>query len=235
MCGFFTADNDDVLEKVREKLVNIESDDPQHQSPPPPPPQPPRNDYRAAAVQPQSQHGLQPQNEQPHEEHLHREHQHQHHAHHQHKLHAHGTHHFRRPSRSDETRDVAVLRKWKKSKAYASRRLVAESESESDDDCSEQALPEIRVVNAAAAASADGPDGDGQTGVQPSPTPPPPPPPPPAGTGLAGRETSAVDGADAGGQPVKHNKARLKLAQILYKEARRRKQKYLEELQSNQE
>lgn len=35
-------------------------------------------------------------------------------------------------------------------------------------------------------------------------------------------------------QPVKQ-RARLKLAQILYKEARRRRQKYLEELQNQQE
>lgn len=45
-------------------------------------------------------------------------------------------------------------------------------------------------------------------------------------------------GLDSGGnsveQPVKQ-RARLKLAQILYKEARRRRQKYLEELQNQQE
>jgi len=35
-------------------------------------------------------------------------------------------------------------------------------------------------------------------------------------------------------QPVKQ-RARLKLAQILYKEARRRRQKYVEELQNQQE
>lgn len=227
MC-FFTADNDDVLEKVREKLVNIESDDPQQRAPP-------RNESQAAAVQPESLHRPPPPNEQPQpqEDRLHRGQHHQHHVHHQQKRHAHGTHHFRRPSRSDETRDVAVLRKWKISKAFAPRRPSTESESESDDDRSERALPEIRVVNAAACA--DEPNDNGKTDAQ-------PPPPPQAGTGLAGRETSggagrpaAVDGADAGGQPVKHNKARLKLAQILYKEARRRKQKYLEELQSNKE
>lgn len=65
------------------------------------------------------------------------------------------------------------------------------------------------------------------------------------GSGLHLKTTAAelpVSGAvvEEGGpatvvdQPVKQ-RARLKLAQILYKEARRRRQKYVEELQNQQE
>lgn len=54
---------------------------------------------------------------------------------------------------------------------------------------------------------------------------------------IAGAAEPAGGGVDSGTnaeQPVKQ-RARLKLAQILYKEARRRRQKYLEDLQNQQE
>jgi len=52
----------------------------------------------------------------------------------------------------------------------------------------------------------------------------------PVGVAIAedGSPVTAVE------QPIKQ-RARLKLAQILYKEARRRRQKYVEELQNQQE
>lgn len=169
--------------------------------------------------------------------------------HHFHQSHSHKHHlphfrHQRRPSRSEEARDAAVLRKWKKSKAILSRQPSTESESSDQSE----AVPEIRVVNAAEEPAAD----DGKPRVQ-------PPPPaivvgstlkvsssPAAGTSASvhnnthaglGEPSSGIP-EDGNGcvaqQPVKH-KARLKLAQILYKEARRRRQKYLEEIQNQQE
>jgi len=57
----------------------------------------------------------------------------------------------------------------------------------------------------------------------------------PTGAGNGGNDVgSGLDSSDVVDQPVKQ-RARLRLAQILYKEARRRRQKYVEELQIQQE
>lgn len=172
-------------------------------------------------------------------------HQYHHHHHQQHFHHHH--HRGRRPSRSEEPRDpAAALRKWKKSKAFAARRQSTESESSDQSE----AVPEIRVVKstsgggsvdsvavAAAADSCAKPTGPGNTlkvsaastviagGIG------------QGGKATGGGETENDGTGDGGGvveQPVKQ-RARLKLAQILYKEARRRRQKYVEELQNQQE
>lgn len=209
---------------MREKLVHIESDDQQ---------------LRQNEINPNDQ-GVQQQQQLPQlNHHFHQSHSHKHH----------GLPHFRhqrRPSRSDEARDAAVLRKWKKSKAILSRRPSTESESSDQSE----AVPEIRVINANAAEEPA--TNNEKPRVQ-------PPPPtivvgstlkvsssPVAGTNASVHKTTQPglgepsNGTPEDGngcvvqQPVKH-KARLKLAQILYKEARRRRQKYLEEIQNQQE
>lgn len=195
--------NDDVLDRVREKLVHMEGDD--HQ-----------------------------QSEKKHHGHDAHQQQQHHHGYHKHNLH-HFHHHHRRPSRSEETRDGTAFRKWKKSKAVVSR--LPSTESESSDQS--EAVPEIRVVKSTPANTSSGnlsepvvdhvkcplaaaartSSSDPKVTHQPAGE--------PIG-GVAEGGNSVVD------QPVKQ-KARLKLAQILYKEARRRRQKYLEDLQNQQE
>lgn len=204
----FAAEND-VLDRVREKLVHIEAED----------------------QQPEKKQGV----------------QHQQSAHHQKHHHHHHLHH-RRPSRSEEPRSAAAMRKWKKSKAVVSR--LPSSESESSDQS--EAVPEIRVVKTDAsdesimAAVADNakprraPSSSATgntlkvtscasataTGLKSTAA-----NEPVCGIGGGG---GAADSVKAVEQPVKQ-RARLKLAQILYKEARRRRQKYVEELQNQQE
>lgn len=135
---------------------------------------------------------------------------------------------------------MAALRKWKKSKPVLSRRPSTESESSDQSE----AVPEIRVVKSdgepavsagqevttAETVKSRGPASGGATGSGDC-----------KSTTVGGEPVSGMDsgaGGGAGGsgveQPVKQ-KARLKLAQILYKEARRRRQKYVEELQNQQE
>lgn len=191
-----------MLDKVREKLVHIETDDPK-----------------------------QPEKKQRHGLHDSQHHYHHHLHHHQQKLHHHH-HHIRRPSRSEEPRDTAALqRKWKKNKVVLSRRQSTESESSDQSE----AVPEIRVVRPTTSGVGTANDlqvaaesaksrGHPATSVLH----------PPVVLTIAGDPASGFGKVGGGGSDGKQ-KARLKLAQILYKEARRRKQKYAEELQNQQE
>ncbi|XP_025190710.1 transmembrane channel-like protein 3 isoform X2 [Melanaphis sacchari] len=198
--------DNEVLDRVREKLVHIEAEDQQSE-----------NQNHLSRENQQQQQQTQPQHIKPQRNHHHHQPpllQHHHHHHHHHQQHLY--HHLRRPSRSEEPRDTAAtLRKWKKPK------VVRRQSSESESSDQSEAVPEIREP------------------IQPQVT--------TAlhSSGLHHRTTTAelpVSGAvvEEGGpatavdQPVKQ-RARLKLAQILYKEARRRRQKYLEELQNQQE
>jgi len=211
-----------VLNKVREKLVRIEKDDQQQQQ-----------EQRNQEKKPLPGSGVQ---HQPHHHHSYHRPQHIRHF-----------HHHRRPSRNEEPRDATVLLKWKKSKQIASRRPSTESESSDQSD----AVPEIRVVKSGSGSynealplsqqsSSTGTIGNtlkvtatgvGSSGHKPD----------------VGHKTIGEPAGDSGDhpenrgnggaaveQPVKQ-RARMKLAQILYKEARRRRQKYVEELQNQQE
>ncbi|XP_060852732.1 transmembrane channel-like protein isoform X1 [Rhopalosiphum padi] len=197
----------EVLDRVREKLVHIEAEDQQ-----------PENKHHPSRDDQQQQQQTQP----PHiklQRNLHHHQppllQHHHHHHHHHQQHLY--HHLRRPSKSEEPRDTAAtLRKWKKSKVV--RHLSSESESSDQSEAVPETREPVQPQITTAASH---------------------------GSGLHHRTTATellVSGAvvEEGGsttavdQPVKQ-KARLKLAQILYKEARRRRQKYVEELQNQQE
>lgn len=175
---------------------------------------------------------------------------HHHHHHHFQNLHHRFSH--QRPSRNEESRETQALRKWKKSKAFVSRRPSTESESSDQSE----AIPEIRVMKTS--VSKEPAEVTVQvTGLDNG------KPKPSSSLNVTGStlkvQTSASIVADSGvssghkitganepaisggldssisvEQPVKQ-RARLKLAQILYKEARRRRQKYLDELQNQQE
>lgn len=196
---FFYAEND-VLDKVREKLVNIETDDLQQRD---------------------TKQRHDPQDSQQH--------------HHHQSLHHHHRH-LRRPLKSEEPQDTASSqRKWKKTKVILSRRPSTESESSDQSE----AIPEIRVVRPATsgggtnnelhtAVSAEGVKNRNHPATSVSH--------PPLGSAISSMagEPGVGHGKTGGGPDGKH-RARLKLAQILYKEARRRRQKYVEELQNQPE
>lgn len=200
----FNVDNE-VLDRVREKLVHMEADDQQQ---PETKDQSGREDHQQQSTKPQRKpqrhhHQNQPLQLQ----------QHHHHHHQQHMY-----HHLRRPSRSEEKRDTAAaLRKWKKSKTV---RQQSRSESESSDQS--EAVPEVREpVQLQVAAHGSGSSHHRNAATTEHPV----------------GEVTVEDGGPpvaVTDHPVKQ-KARLKLAQILYKEARRRRQKYVEELQNQQE
>ncbi|XP_029345531.1 transmembrane channel-like protein 2 [Acyrthosiphon pisum] len=197
--------DNEVLDKVREKLVHMEAEDQQ--------PENKHNPYR----EDQQQQQTQPQPTKVQRNHHHHQPpqlQHHHHHHHHHQQHLY--HHLRRPSRSEEPRDTAAtLRKWKKSK------MVRHPSSESESSDQSEAVPEIRETVQPQVATASHVSGSHHRTTAAE---------LPVGGAVVedGGPVPAVD------QPVKQ-RARLKLAQILYKEARRRRQKYVEELQNQQE
>lgn len=146
--------------------------------------------------------------------------------------HHHNVHHHRRLSRNDEPREANALRKWKKSKAFVSWRPSTESESS---DQSREIFPEIRLVKTTTGSNgeiATTPTftGNPPKGVMSTPS---------SGNAVDSDHSEVTAGSgtvDAPSElPVVKQRARLKLAHILYKEARRRRQKYVEELQNQQE
>ncbi|XP_022160747.1 transmembrane channel-like protein 3 isoform X2 [Myzus persicae] len=193
----------EVLDKVREKLVHMEAEDQQ----------PENKQHPSREDQQQQQQHTQPQPTKLQRNHHHHNPpplQHHHHHHHHHQQHLY--HHLRRPSRNEESRDTAAtLRKWKKSN------VVRPPSSESESSDQSEAVPEIRETVAAVSHVS----GSHQKTTA-------------AELPVASAVVEDGSPVTATDQPVKQ-RARLKLAQILYKEARRRRQKYVEELQNQQE